>query len=231
MPENMHSASEITASSKPRLIKEEEVTKERFVLFLDILGFKDRVARHSHDEVMRVLQELQQSVSDSRKKHAKENIDYSIFSDSILLFTQDATADSLVALSAAACDIMQTAILKAVPMKGALAMGKMSCDTPKQLFFGQPLIDAYLLEESTKYYGILVHHSAEEAVKKQGAFYRDVPACLKCGNVNHYELNWHSRNEGVHVTDILEALEKLRQTVSDEPRKYIDNTKAIINTK
>lgn len=205
-------------------------TEERYVLFLDILGFKDRIARHSHEEVMATLLDLQDSIYSTLKSNEGAKLQSNIFSDSILLFTPDDSRESLEALSQVTCNIMQTAITAGVPLKGALARGKVTCNPAKQLFFGQALIDAYLLEESTKYYGILVHHSAEAAVRDYPGMYRDVQANLKSGTICHYELNWHSRDDETKQK-VLDALERLRCTVSDEPRKYIDNTRNIVNTK
>lgn len=61
---------------------------------------------------------------------------------------------------------MQTAIKQQIFIKGAIAQGRITCDIPKQLFFGHALIDAYLLEENIHYNGILVDRTAENSVIK-----------------------------------------------------------------
>lgn len=219
-------------SNSPKIGQEEQITTaNRFVLFMDILGFKERVARNSHEDVLKVLQLLQKKIADSLKKRKDSGIEINIFSDSIILFSKDETSNSLISLSIIANDIIRTAINYGVPIKGALAKGKITCDQSKQLFFGQALIDAYQLQESTKYYGVLVHHSAEEDAKKLTDYFRNVNAYIEKGRVEHYELKWHQIQQDCERAEMLANLTKLRLSVSGEPRKYIDNTKCILNSK
>ena len=121
---------------------------------------------------------------------------------------------------------------KPIPLKGAIAAGRMTCNQIKQLYFGQALIDAFLLEENVKYYGVLVHHSAEKYLQLNDfPEFRDVKAPLKGGEISHYELNWYNTaikpgEDNPKTVD--DCLKNLRLTVSDEPRKYIDNTQKVM---
>lgn len=210
-------------------------TTNRFVAFLDIMGFKERVARTNHSELLSILTDFNKNIASHIGKYPKTEIQLSQFSDSIVLFTNDTTQKSLRTLAEVTCGIMQTAIKQKIPIKGAIAQGRITCDIPKQLFFGQALIDAYLLEESIYYYGILVHHTAENSVIKFSSdnLFRDIKAPLKSGRVSHYELSWYV--DGIsdkiedRISEISVALKDIRQTVSDAPRKYIDNTLDVIN--
>ena len=169
----------------------------------------------------------------SPDKTRKSHLD--LFSDSILIYSQDDTVDSLHALADITSHIMMYAIQqeKPIPLKGAIAAGRMTCNQTKQLYFGQALIDAYLLEENVKYYGVLVHHSAEKYIKKEDfKEFRDIKAPLKSGEIAHYELHWYDaviKKEGKNEKTVKECLNNLRLTVSDEPRKYIDNTQKVID--
>ena len=205
-------------------------TTNRFVVFLDIMGFKNMVARQEHQEVLEKLQLLQKEISFYVGLHKHINIQLAQFSDSIVLFSQDASSESFVALSDIAAAIMMTAIQQGIPLKGAIAKGKVTCDIPKQLFFGQALIDAYLLEENIKYYGVVVHHTAELDAKNDIQHFRDIKTYLKSGQISHYELNWYNKKLSgqEEQLSVEQCLAKIRQTVSDEPRKYIDNTLQII---
>ena len=200
------------------------ITCSRFVLFLDIMGFKNRVSKQEHGKVLRDLQKFQSEIQKCLSNYKAINIQIAQFSDSIVLFSSNTYKASLLALSEVASSIMCIALRSNIPLKGALAKGKVTCDIPKQLFFGQALIDAYLLEENVKYYGILVHHTAEVDVKGCHDYYRDVNAFLKSGQIHHYELNWYDKRE-----EMDKLLNRLRESVSDEPRKYVDNTLSIIN--
>ena len=85
---------------------------------------------------------------------------------------------------------------------------------------------AYLLEENIQYYGIVVHHSAEQSVKSYATeIYKDNLVPLKSGKINHYELVWYNNSSD----DVKSGLERIRLSVSDSPRKYVDNTNNIID--
>lgn len=211
-------------------------TANRFVAFLDIMGFKERVARTNHNKLLAQLTKFNKDITGYIGKYQNTEIQLSQFSDSIVLFSNDITPKSLKTLAEVSRGIMQTAIKSQIPIKGAIAQGQITCDIPKQLFFGQALIDAYLLEENIHYYGILVHHTAENSVQKLGNennIFKDIKAPLKSGKISHYELSWYIdddiQNAQEKIEEIDAALKAIRQTVSDAPRKYIDNTLDVIS--
>ena len=228
-------------------------TKERFVVFLDIMGFKERVARNTHDslyaeltifnrevtdiigtynEIANIPERLEKEVSDTALKGADKDtnkIFLAQFSDSIVIFSSGNTKNDLKIISNVAKDIMKKAIEmeNPIPLKGALAEGVITCVDSKSLFFGQALIDAYLLEENIQYYGIVVHHSAEQSVRKyanDSNVFVEQLVRLKSGKIKHYELAWYKDSPAA----IKDSLNKVRLSVSDSPRKYIDNTEEII---
>lgn len=216
------------------LLQADKNTANRFVAFLDIMGFKDRVARTNHAQLLEQLTNFNREITSYIGKYKNSEIQLAQFSDSIVLFSNDTTSISLQTLAEVTRGIMQTAINLQIPMKGAIAQGKITCDIPKQLFFGQALIDAYLLEENINYYGILVHHTAEKSVLKlidNKKIFKDIKAPLKSGKISHFELSWYINddNKDIDLKKICSALKVIRQTVSDSPRKYIDNTLDVIN--
>lgn len=229
-----------------------EQTKKRFVVFLDIMGFKERVARNTQESLYEELTDFNKDITtiiNSTKKiktthSSKQNDSSDItlikskeeddeiliaqFSDSIVIFTNGNTRENLLTISDVAKQIMISAIKRErpIPLKGALAEGYITCDMVKQLFFGQALIDAYLLEENIQYYGIVVHHSAEKSVKDYAVdLFEDHLIPLKSGKIKHYELVWYNDS----YDDVKFGLERIRLSVSDSPRKYVDNTNHIID--
>lgn len=205
------------------------ITTERYIVFLDIMGFKDRVARTKHEDLLSMLNDFNQSISRHILKHKEQGIRLSQFSDSILIYSSDNSRNSLQIISEVSSEVMATAISLGIPLKGAIAKGIITCDTSKQLYFGQALIDAYLLEENVKYYGILAHSSVEADIKdmeKNGfTLFRDIEAPLKSGTVSHYEICWYNNDQTAE-----ENLRKIRETVSGDPRKYIDNSLKVIKS-
>lgn len=227
-------------------------TKKRFVVFLDIMGFKERVARNTQESLYKELTDFNKDITtiinsnknvkaeqtikqnDSsevtliKSEEEDDEILLAQFSDSIVIFTNGNTKENLLTISNVAKQIMISAIKreKPIPLKGALAEGDITCDMAKQLFFGQALIDAYLLEENIQYYGIVVHHSAEQSVKDCIVdIFKDNLIPLKSGKIRHYELVWYDDSYDV----VKSGLDKIRLSVSDSPRKYVDNTNSIID--
>lgn len=236
-----------------------------YVAFLDIMGFKERVARTSHETLYQqlsgfneaiakiianinspsspqkiikyLLEQNQQESSEpavgsepllSSLSSAQETITVTQFSDSIVLFSTSDSPDCLRNIATAAQQIFLSAICGSspIPLKGALAKGYMTCDPSRQLFFGQALVDAYMLEENVQYYGMAVHHSAEEdVILLKSSLFHDTAIPLKSGNINHYELAWYQND----TQKALDGLDRIRLSVSDSPRRYVDNTRHLIN--
>lgn len=118
------------------------ITASRFVVFLDIMGFKDKVAHKEHETVLKKLQDFQRQIASYVALEGNDNIQLAQFSDSIILFSSDTRSTSLISLSKIAINVMLSALELNFPLKGAIAKGKITCDLQKQLFFGQALIDA-----------------------------------------------------------------------------------------
>ena len=159
------------------------------------------------------------------------------FSDSMVLFSKDNSPESLDIIASSAAYILHDALLKDIPMKGAIAYGKISVNKEKQIYFGQPLIDAYLLQDEVNYYGIVAHNSLDEYLAKLDP---DMPAIklfletktpMKSGKITHKNIDWfyflgnYKNSQTEDKKEILNYyLASLRRLVSGSPRRYIDNT-------
>ena len=65
----------------------------------------------------------------------------------------------------AGATIMKECMKEIFPINGAIVKGKFSCDTEKNIFFGQALVDAYLLQSTLFYYGLAVHPNVDMDIK------------------------------------------------------------------
>lgn len=184
------------------------------------MGFKDMVARNPHNVIGEKLQNLLIFISDLINN--KGSIFSSIFSDSIYFFTSDDKQTTLKALIEILSKVMKYALSVGLPMKGAIAKGEVSIDLVKNLTFGQPLIDAYLIEESIVLYGVVIHNSVESIVREKTFqnYVLDTKIPLKSGTASHYILRWW-RND---LKESQQLVRDIRLSVSDSPRRYIDNT-------
>ena len=108
---------------------------------------------------------------------------------------------------------------KRIAFKGAISKGNLTADSGKQLYFGQPLIDAYLLSEEILMYGVIIHHTVEKDIDSHSVLFVNKKVPLRTGQSYHYIINWFE-NKGRAQN----ALNIIREDVSGSPRRYIDNT-------
>lgn len=223
------------------LPKWEKKTK-RYVAFLDILGFKDYVLRHNIDDVysrLNTLYELSPDEIESGpeyKKAIKERVRISIFSDSVCVFSINDEYISLFYFLSYIKTILRRALRKGVPLKGAVAYGDIVVDNDSNIFCGQPIIDAYLLEEDLQYLGVVLHHTFESPYyalstdnrKQISKWLREVDTPFKYGKRIHYNLDY--RISGDTKYDMKKYIIKQRSYSSGDSRKYVDNTLQMIST-
>jgi hypothetical protein len=222
-------------------------TCDRFVAFLDIMGFKNMVLNHTHKEMLDTLTPFQ-SIINTIEEIARDGLKNKpllsnpnkilpldtivrpvIFSDSIILVSNGNTEDSLLAIYAYLGAILRRALYNNIPIKGALAYGMQTADFNKSLHFGQPLIDAYELQEGLKLYGVVLHHTTERHIRDIGIFdkmndkfFFRWKTPIQTLHVNHYLVDFITR----HDTDgkLLESIISIYSMVSGIPRLYVDNT-------
>ncbi|MHC1689964.1 MAG: hypothetical protein AB9833_03940 [Bacteroidales bacterium] len=216
-----------------------EIDNVRFVGFMDIMGFKDLVARKSHDDVKHMLNKMvrlnkslenvfgkPRVIVEDRKK-LESRIRSVTFSDSIMFISQDDSLEDFIQISIALSIFQEASLQRGAPTKGAMSLGMLTADFDNSIFFGQPLIDAYLLQDQLKYYGIVADNKIEEYLiekkrkqkpsepKVDSAFIK-LKTPFKSGKIMHYNLHLDSNSP--------EQLEDLYKNVSGDPRIYVDNT-------
>lgn len=161
------------SKAKTRTVKSWPITGKRFVGFIDIMGFKDLVARSNHNEVYKKLKKVfsafkQESIDDPM--HGTDPNKLFIFSDSIIIFSKDDSVNQMKEFSRNMRVLMERLLKDAIPFRGGIAFGEITVDDESSIFFGQPLIDAFLLSEELLFYGIAVHHTVEPMIKRDSYF-------------------------------------------------------------
>lgn len=136
-----------------------------YVLYADIMGFKERVMRTEHSKLKEEFEKLKTALDAWLVPTLKAaSFKTSFFSDSILI-VDESTKWGFNRISKAAAGLMQVSLEHKFPLKGVISKGPFTYDEEKQLFFGKAIVDAYLLQEQVYYYGIVAHHSVEEDIK------------------------------------------------------------------
>lgn len=220
--------------------------KERYILYADLMGFKERVRNTKHDKLKEDLKAFKKKLlSGLSPLQIGNHLKVVQYSDSILIVDNDTNQDGFNRISKAAALLMHTALEQKFPLKGALAKGLLTFDHDSQLYFGQPLIDAYLLHDELQFYGIIAHHTIEQDIKnstyqhtvsgkvRQNPYIYS-PIHLKKSRTAHYHLAYNLINTARQcpydiTTKCHEWLDKIEETVSGNPRIYVDNTRKILN--
>lgn len=235
-----------------------EKTNKRFIGFFDIMGFKDQVVRNGHDIMLSKMEALSSILSpmDERAKrfivdtnlefdkHGIKETDWMkcpkpiIFSDSIILISHSNTKKDLLGMIFSGGWLLSECFDEQIPIKGSISYGTFTADIEKSIFFGQPLIDSYLLHEELAYYGCIFDDKAEarynelDFSEKESLFLCKWKSVLKCGRINHLNLNWPALYKVINkdVGSPIDSIERFYKTVSGKPRMYIDNTLEFIKS-
>lgn len=210
---------------------------DKIVLYMDIMGFKEKVKR---TEFKKLQGEFEKLCKEWKRRtsplHTGDHIRDIQFSDSIILASDTADDNALNRIVIAGMVIMQEAMKMGFPINGAIAVGKFSFDKENNISFGQALVDAYLMQSLLFYYGIAVHPSAEELVRKAKRakqFLSQMPIPLKGGWANHFQINWsligNKYNYSDSTKDVMSFLNEVEKGTTGNPRIYVENTRTIIS--
>jgi hypothetical protein len=229
----------IKGKTKRQSIRESwTISDYRFVCYIDIMGFKNLVQRNSHDRIYRMMKKVSEALNnteaafstDTENEFDDVSITMTTYSDSIMMYSKDNSEENLLNFLSAVGSLIEDLFLAEIPFRGAVAYGMMTLDFKNSIFFGRPLIDAYLLSEELSFYGVVVHASAESkmGLKESNAII-EYMCPFKTGASQHYTI--------IPSMDILNQFDKLegsvnllRKKTSGGLRKYIDNTIQYLQT-
>ncbi len=224
-----------------------QLTTTRFVAFLDILGFKDMVMRKDHNEIYKnlhkismdkILVEKAVDFEEISNEHGDVEVYIVSFSDSIVIFSKNDNINDFAYFLLATRWVFTGAFKEKIPLKGAIAHGKISLNKEEQIYFGQPIIDAYLLEEEVNYMGVVAHNSIDYYISnikdpKDKEYFDEIlfegKTTLKCGNITHLNLNWFNiirekEEKKPDFQNIKNKIEIFKLSSSGTARKYVENT-------
>lgn len=214
-----------------------EVTCKRFVAFFDILGFKELVLKEGHESILKKLDSLKEimaklenheNFTSLKSLQIEKNQTRSVtFSDSIIIFSKGDTYQDAIKIFFDVQKIFDTALNYSIPIKGAISFGYTTVDFSKSIFFGQPIVDAFLLHEELKMLSIILDNNIEKQIRSylNEKFIKTITteykAFLKTGRITHILIRPYGQNE---IKKTIDNVSKLYQQVSGQPRIYYDNT-------
>lgn len=153
----------------------------KYVAFLDILGFKDRIRGLQPEEAKKLIRAFSQTIFDifkkknSDKENSNDKIKGYIVSDSVILYSEDDKKDSLEALIKLTREICEKEFIEnSILIRGAIEKGEFDkvpaeerLDLEKGLIVGEAYIKAYLVEDSgsVKAMGVILSEDVYEDIK------------------------------------------------------------------
>lgn len=140
---------------------------KRFVAFIDIAGFKAMVKKESATEIATLLSDFKLLADKQCEEYGQPNMLFTIaISDSIVVFSKDDSEDSFACFCQSLGVIFNNAMTLKL-MNAGVAFGDMYVDRANMIFFGEPYIIAYTLQEKMDYYGILCDESVSKYIKEK----------------------------------------------------------------
>jgi len=209
--------------------------ENRYCAFVDILGFRELVARLSASaENVRTLRSLLQKVHEPRE-FSPQQIRAQSISDAVALST-DATMDGISALLGTLTILAVDLLAEGYLVRGAVVKGPLFHD--ERMVFGKALVDAYHLEtEVAKFPRIVVVREVREDILKgkpdlmaklkqapDGPMYIDVLAPVvrlaKRLSAPYYKPNDAERKLHLRFSQIKDRLQTRFEESMDEPRHF-----------
>ncbi len=116
----------------------------RFIAFIDIMGFKDLVARRPHSEVKEILEEMTtmsgileevigNPIDANTGKRSYTRFKTITFSDSVVFITKGDSFSDLSVLSVVLKSFQESSIHRGAPTKGAISVGKLTANFEKSI--------------------------------------------------------------------------------------------------
>jgi hypothetical protein len=136
-----------------------------FVALLDVLGFSSLVGGDpSGEKIHRYLECLKSAT-------AQSEVDYVVFSDSVVLTAKGDGPESLIAIAAACSRLLADLLNEGIPLRGAIAYGEFFRSRIVDSVFvaGRAVIDAYQFEQAQNWVGVMLAPSSIVRVPDLGS--------------------------------------------------------------
>lgn len=212
-----------------------------YVAFLDVLGFKDLVNNNSHEDLVRKYQNLFAANTESSlangaftvvendgKRMAmadctKITVNSIIISDSVILWTPNASMKSFIDIIVATRNMLVQGIFTGMPLRGGIAIGPLSrlsgrlnsqTENVVETFVGKALVEANQIESSQQWAGCVISPKAvafyTEDYQRHSTTLPDLASVdylidagliinynvpMHCGLESHTVINWPRGNK------------------------------------
>lgn len=224
------------------------MTKERFVAFIDILGFKKLLKTPGAEKLLSILQPCMRSIKMAHamdldvttttsingktvSKKTKVSPKYfaleelQVFSDSIFLFSKSNTNADLIQIVDFSIIIFERLLRAGIPSRGVLTFGECLIDKELNIFLGKALTHAYLTEQNLDIVGLVIDLDGEISA------YKKLPVKAKCGKSHEYYIPSPSPDLffDINKENAMKEFKKLTEESGDLKHRY-ENSIEIVDT-
>ncbi|BBO99352.1 hypothetical protein [Sulfuriferula nivalis] len=153
---------------------------KRWFAYFDLLGFSNFVRHHEIEHVLPIYEEVLNIISQKAEPKRSQGISYSWFSDTFIIFSRGSSESEFALVEQASRLFFQKLIMREIPVRGSLTVGKFYTQQKKNIFLGEALIDAYEYGEKQNWLGFILtpsvyHHLKESTLHlERRAHYRPV---------------------------------------------------------
>ena len=176
----------------------------KIVAFVDTLGFKQKISAISHVDAKEVIISFNSEIYQLWQRlnyHLDDTIHGQTFSDSLIIYTDNESDESLKKILIFLKEIFKISIIKCdLPLRGGISIGdfdKIPASTfdnlQKELVIGTAFIDAYFLESANKIKGskLVFRHNINLTIEKRfGEIFRSQELIKIENGEQLYELVW-----------------------------------------
>ncbi len=134
----------------------QEHLSEKYIAYLDVLGFKDLIYNRKHKEVEIYFNTINDTLNEINVPNS--NIQSLLISDSTILIAPESNESFKVLLHAV--QIIQAKLIKEnIWLRGAITFGEVYVDKNLNIVVGKGLVDAFLLEQEAVYPRVIIDSS------------------------------------------------------------------------
>ncbi len=160
---------------------DEKYKSLRWIGYFDLLGAKELTKTNSYFEIFGVYKRVIEEFNYWNGRLV--DINQIWFSDTFILYSEDSSLSGFGELDHIAHWFFRSLIESYIPVRGSIAYGNFYIDRSNNLFFGEPLIEAYEYGEAQDWLGLILCPSAEKKLNRTGIIsdtssvyvYTDVP--------------------------------------------------------
>jgi hypothetical protein len=136
---------------------------KKWVACFDLLGF----SQETHNSILNAFCLVERCLLEAQQNSTfRRNVGCAWFSDTFLFYTSNDSESSFDAVEFVSRNFFEMAILRNIPLRGAMSCDEFYADETNRIFIGRALVDAFRLGEKCNWVGYVLCPSAVCQIEK-----------------------------------------------------------------